>query len=393
MQWRATMFLLTVPCPVGPGDPLLGTTEQEVLEWVELAFGKAAVQMICSLELHESGKTHLHMFLKFDSQVQRSGTFYFKGCVVNNAKKKKGKTSAGLCVQYVCKDGYLFEIGIGDPAVFVQCLLAKKASKSALLVKGIQGGVSDKQLTVDHPEAMFQLGHKVGPFRLRHEVASFKVPEHCGLVVLDLGTLPGWLPQLDPPELQITNWVETVRRVLLFKDTIHCYIFSKTKSAGKSTFALMVDKLANPPNGRGIYCFGDKGWQDQMSPDVQVLICDGVSGPAVPFKLVEDLATMAVILPKRNGGGVQVGPLPILMTANKDYEELGYVDGARMPMDMEVWDARFVKVRLQRPLHKFNKWFSTVQGLDIQEPCNATPVRNLQALKKAKVQQPQFGGF
>ena len=388
MLWRAKMFLLTVPCPKGPGDPLVGTTKTEVLEWVELAFGKLPTQLICSLELHESGKTHLHMFLKFNSVVSRKGTFYFKGCVVNNARKKTGKTSAGLCVQYVCKDGYLFEIGIGDPVAFCKALLEKKSSKVALLVKAMQDGKSDKQLTLEFPEAVFACGHRIAPFRLRLDVASYERPKNNGLVILiDCPFV------LDIQERALAHWVETLRRDTKYKETMHCCISSKTKSAGKSTFANMLDKVVNPPGGRGRLDFSTP-WQDHLSPDMAVLICDGVSGPMLNFKMVEDLATIKTFFPKRNGGGIQWGPGPLLATSNKPYDEWGYVDAARNPMDMEVWDARFVKVQLERPLHKFNAWFASLHGLDVNDfmPVNnSSPVKALREHKKHKPNE--FGGF
>lgn len=344
--------------------------------------------MVASLELHESGKTHLHMFLKFNSRVYRKGTLYFKGCVVNNAKKKKGKTSAGHCVKYVCKDGYLFEVGIGDPEVFIEALLKKNSSKAALLVKGMQDGKSDKQLTLEFPEAVFACGHKIAPFRLRLDVASYNKPENNGLkILIDCPFV------LDAQERALANWVETLRRDTKCKETMHCWISSKTKSVGKSTFSNMLDRVVNPPNGRGRLDFSTP-WQDHLSPDMTVLVCDGVSGPQLNYKMVEDLAMMPYFFPKRNGGGIQWGPGPLLATSNKPYEELGYVDGARNPMDMEVWDARFVKVALERPLHNFNAWFASLHGLDLKDfmPVNnSTPVKELRKHKRHKPND--FGGF
>lgn len=380
-KWRKHELLLTIPCPSGVGDPLLGTTKKEILEWLQLAFGRDVLKVIASLELHESGKTHIHIYVKFAKCTEKKGTLLFKGCVVNNANKKKGRTSSGHCVKYVTKHGYLFEEGIGDPETYVALLLAGKPSKGALLVQAICDGDTDATITLNHPEACFMLGSKIAPFRLRHEVANYVSPPNMGLRVLkDCPFI------LDDPEMLIRNWVEIKRRGIMAKESMHLYIYSAAKSQGKSTFCNMFNDVVNPPNGRGCMDFSTP-WQDHLSPHMNVLICDGLSGPQLNFKLVEDLSTIKAFFPKRNGGGIQWGPGPVLCTSNKSYYNLGYMDSAREPRDMEVWDVRFVVAKLDRPLHDFNKWFAAVHGLDLAKynPENeSTPVRHNREIKKRR---------
>ena len=85
---------LTYACPVGGPNPI--TTKEEILEFVTDKFGPS--QYVVGHELHESGESHYHAYLKFDAKVDTTDprAFDLKGVHPN-------VLAAGLGWQRYCR--------------------------------------------------------------------------------------------------------------------------------------------------------------------------------------------------------------------------------------------------------------------------------------------------
>lgn len=256
-------------------------------------------------------------------------------------------------VAYCIKDKNYTEVGMGDIEAFVSCLVRKVNSKEALLVKAIKEGVTDDTLYQEHSEAMFRSGHKVPEFRRRYLSSSIVKKKLIKMEAQD------WFTD---NHHDLFDWLELLRRGSLPKECYHLWLHGMEKSWGKTTFLKLLQAAVNVPDDPGYNV--QVQWQDSLSDKNTILACDSIQGPSLPFRIVEILATSKYEFQKRHGGGI-FWQGPMVCTSNKSYHLLGYVDKAREPMDMAVWDARFMDVKLTAPLHTFNAWFAKCQGLPI----------------------------
>lgn len=361
-------------------DPLSGVRAKDVSAAASAFFGRTPDKVLVSRELHASGLTHLHFYMHFDKLVCKTGIFRINDQPVTEVRRKKGAMVMADVIRYIIKEGDHDNLGMGDINHLLMTYRRKVGhSQEALLVKDIKDGKTDDELYKTHSVAMFRSGHKVPEFRRKYESSAFEKKE------LKLLEHQEWF---NDNASELLDWYLLLRRGRLPKEFYHLWLYGEQKSWGKTTFLKLLQTVCNVPGDPG-YNVQDH-WQDSLSDKNLILACDSISSPCLPFRIVEVLATSKYEFPKRHGGGI-FWQGPMVCTSNKDYNDLGYIDKARMPMDMGVWDARFLQVKLTEPLHKFNAWFAREQGLQLegyQIISEDSPVRRMRARKRQRLEHP-----
>lgn len=115
------------------------------LERVRTKFEGLLEWIVIGEELHKDGTPHLHLALCFKEQkdVYRPDYFDFIGEKHGNYQVMKSQKK---CVEYVTKGGIYVSHGID-----VQCVLQKKASKSAIVAKSLQDGKTIEDVHNEDP--------------------------------------------------------------------------------------------------------------------------------------------------------------------------------------------------------------------------------------------------
>lgn len=376
-RWFATFATSDESDPYKNLD--LATLGPEWMEKVGIPVKIAAVK-----ELHQSGKTHMHCYCEAESLVQKKITTELKGKRFNISERKKGPENKIDIFKYLLKTGNPIHSTIGDIKEFVESRLKKKSTSTAvILTNGILEGMTDSQLTLNYPSAIFSAGDKVARFRRRLQEANVKAKN------------PGICPEMeggDPWEATAVMFLNDVIRQRRIKGTMIMYLWSKTKSAQKSTFGRVVGDVVNSIPYE--LCLSDGRWQEcHPGESLRLLVIDALQTPAIPFRMIEVLGDGGIwAFPRRNCAPQMWGG-PVLITSNRHFTELGYVTKSGNPYDMEIWEKRILELRIERPMGKLCEHIAKHYNLDYSKYFDDKESKLNKKRKTLPTYNGGFGGF